>query len=576
MFGDWNDGQENDQFNAPSGLAFDAAGRLYVSDTYNHRIQVFQPDGTHLATIGVTGQAGADNAHFNEPQHIIVDSNGRLYVADSGNHRVQILDIAGFPTVNFIASIGVSGASGSDNAHLNTPYGVAVDISRGRIYVADAYNWRIQVFDYATRAWQATLADSSFTEDVAVDASGNLYISKPWGGSHIVKQFNPSFAFVRRYGTEGVPYLTDALHYYQPSGVAVATDGSLYISEAFGRRLTKLSSDGAALWSIGEPGNWGGDNNHFSYARAIDLDSHGRVYVVDEANCRVQVYDSDGTYRSTLGAGGDHCGGGADQFDRPRGVAIGPSDMIYVADSNNHRIQVFDSNRNYVATIAQTGVSGSDNSHFNYPIDVDVDATGYIYVADHNNHRVQVFNSSRVYVRTIGESGVAGDDFGHLRNPTAVVVGSDGRTFVASSWGDRIHAYDSAGAYLTTIGGSYGERSGQLRDANGLALDTAGNLYVAEAENHRVQKFALGVPGWRQVNINGFGDRRATMDFSLLPFQGSLYATGYPARIWRMTAAGAWSQANADGFGDNTNQRDRCPGRVQRPALRGNFHLGLR
>ena len=253
------------------------------------------------------------------------------------------------------------------------------------------------------------------------------------------------------------------------------------------------------------------------------------MYVVDEANCRVQVYDSDGTYRSTLGAGGDHCGGGADHFDRPRGVAIGPSDMIYVADSNNHRIQVFDSNRNYVATIAQTGVSGSDNSHFNYPIDVDVDATGYIYVADHNNHRVQVFNSSRVYVRTIGESGVAGDDFGHLRNPTAVVVGSDGRTFVASSWGDRIHAYDSAGAYLTTIGGSYGERSGQLRDANGLALDTAGNLYVAEAENHRVQKFTPGVPGWRQVNINGFGDRWATWVSSLFPFQGSLYATGSPA-----------------------------------------------
>ena len=180
---------------------------------------------------------------------------------------MQILDIAGFPTVNFIVSIGVSGVSGSDNTHLNTPHGVAVDISRGRIYVADAYNWRIQIFDYTTRAWQATLADSSFTEDVAVDASGNLYISKPWGGNHIVKQFNSSLTFVRSYGTEGVPYLTDGLHYYQPSGVAVATDGSLYISEAHGRRLTKLSSDGAPLWSIGAPGNWGGDNNHFSYAR---------------------------------------------------------------------------------------------------------------------------------------------------------------------------------------------------------------------------------------------------------------------------------------------------------------------
>jgi PKD repeat protein len=557
--GDWNGGQGNDEFNAPNGLAFDTAGRLYVSDTYNHRIQVFQPDGTYLATIGVTGQAGADNAHFNEPRHIIIDSNGRLYVADSLNHRIQILDVAGFPAVNYIATIGASGVSGSDNAHLNTPSGVAVDISRGRIYVSDGYNWRVQMFDYATRAWQATLADSSYTDDVAVDASGNLYISKPWGGQHIVKQFDSSLNFIKNYGSAGVPYLTDTHHYYQPSGVAIAMDGSMYISETYGRRLTKLNAGGTAQWSIGTPGNWGGDNSEFSYARAVDLDSQGRVYVVDEANCRVQVYNSDGSYRATLGAGGDYCGTGSDQFGRPRGVAIGPGDMIYVADSDNHRVQVFDSNRNYIATIGQAGVSGSDNGHFNYPIDVDVDAGGNIYVVDHNNHRVQVFNSSRVYVRTIGESGVAVDDFGHLRNPTAVVVGSDGRTFVASSWGDRIHVYDSAGAYLTTIGGSYGERTGQLRDASGLALDTAGNLYIAEAENHRVQKFAPGVPGWRQVNINGFGDRSNRYISSLAPFGNQLYAGTYNTggngtQLWRMGATGTWNSVSPNGFGDVSNR----------------------
>ena len=113
--------------------------------------------------------------------------------------------------------------------------------------------------------------------------------------------------------------------------------------------------------------------------------------------------------------------------------------------------------------------------------------------------------------------------------------------------------YDGAGAYLTTIGGSYGELTGQLRDASGLALDTAGNLYVADSENHRVQKYAPGVPKWRQLNINGFGDRNASWINSLLPFQGSLYAAGHPAKVWRMTAAGVWSQANSDGFGDTTN-----------------------
>ena len=76
---------------------------------------------------------------------------------------------------------------------------------------------------------------------------------------------------------------------------------------------------------------------------------------------------------------------------------------------------------------------------------------------------------------------------------------------------------------------------------------------IADYNNRRRPKSAPGVPGWRQVNINGFGDRWATWLSSLMPFQGSLYAAGYPARVWQMTAAGAWSQANVDGFGDTTN-----------------------
>ena len=99
-----------------------------------------------------------------------------------------------------------------------------------------------------------------------------------------------------------------------------------------------------------------------------------------------------------------------------------------------------------------------------------------------------------------------------------------------------------------------GARTGQTENLFGLAAGPDGAIYVADSwDNYRITKFAPGVPGWRQVNINGFGDRWATWMSSLLPFQGSLYAAGYPARVWRMTAAGAWSQANVDGFGDDTN-----------------------
>ena len=176
-----------------------------------------------------------------------------------------------------------------------------------------------------------------------------------------------------------------------------------------------------------------------------------------------------------------------------------------------------------------TGVAGSDNAHFRDPRDVVVDGRGYIYVSENSNYRVQVFDANRNYVRTIGVTGEGGDGFDHLNGPYHLAVDAHNNLYVSSNWNYAVHVYNQDGAYLTTIGGSRGNRSGQLAGPYGLAFDAAGNLYIADSDNHRIQKFAPGVPGWRQVNINGFGDRWATWISSLLPFQGSLYAAGYPA-----------------------------------------------
>jgi hypothetical protein len=119
-----------------------------------------------------------------------------------------------------------------------------------------------------------------------------------------------------------------------------------------------------------------------------------------------------------------------------------------------------------------------------------------------------------------------------------------------------VHVYDQDGAYLTTIGESRGNRSGQLADPHGLAFDAAGNLYIADYNNHRIQKFAPGVPGWRQVNINGFGDRYASWIGAMQSYQGQLYTAGSGtngAFLWRMTPQGAWNAITTSGFDDPTN-----------------------
>jgi sugar lactone lactonase YvrE len=549
----WSIGTTNNRFNVPNGIAFDNAGNVYISDKNNHRIQVFNNGGNYLTTLGVTANSGSDNAHFRYPRHIAIDPNNRLYVADTDNHRVQIFDVANVGAITYLATLGVTGTSGSGNDRFNAPQGVAVDMTQGRIYVADGNNYRVQIFSYATRTYQQTLADSSFVADVAVDAAGNLYVAKVWPSDSVVRQFDSSLHFVRNFGMQGTPYLTDGYHYEWPGAVAVAPDGSIYIGEREGRRLIKLNAAGAPQWSRGVPGVWGADDTHFTEINDVALDSAGRAYAADSSAHRVQMYDPDGAYFATLGG---TWGTGDTQFNGPRGIAIGPDDRIYVADTFNHRIQVFDQYRHYLATIGQTGVAGSDNAHFNQPEDVEVDAFGNIYVADENNHRIQVFDSNRGYVRTIGVTGVSGDDYGHLQNPKAVVVDRDGCTYVADQWGNRLQVFDSSGAYLTTVGGSWGSRSSQVRNIEGLALDAAGNLYMAEYENARIQKFAPGVPGWRQVNINGFGDRQSAV-FALDVFNGQLYAgvsnTSTGVQVWRSSDGRTWSPTSELGFGLGTD-----------------------
>ncbi|MBL0268182.1 MAG: NHL repeat-containing protein [Chitinophagaceae bacterium] len=186
-----------------------------------------------------------------------------------------------------------------------------------------------------------------------------------------------------------------------------------------------------------------------------------------------------------------------------------------------------------------------------------VDSNGFIYVADSQNHRVQVFNASRVCVRTLGVTGIEGSDFAHFASPQRLAVDSNNRLYVSDNWNNRVQVFDSVGAYLTTIGGGWGPESGMLRNPQGVTTDQSGALYVADSQNHRVQKFTIGTPNWAQVNLNGFGDS-ANRISSLGSFGTQLYAgtynfNGSGSQLWHSTDGKNWSNVMSNGFGDSTN-----------------------
>ncbi len=560
----WNRGADNGHFNDPIGIVFDSAGNVYVSDSGlwgdsgNHRVQVFDNNGTYLTTIGQTGNPGPGNNQFRRPRRMAIYGN-RLFVADAGNHRVQVFDISTPTAPTFVATLGVTENAGSDNGHFDFPEGVGVDANY--LYVADSNNHRVQVFNRNTLVYVATIgagtrgqdnAHFDHPTDVVVDASGRIYVADAWNKR--VQQYDSSRNYRRTYGTAGDSYVTDGYHYNRPKGVAVGNDGGIHIIEERGHRLVKLNAAGIPQWTVGEPGQNGGDNSHFFGPQDVAVDGSGRVYGVEGwGNHRVQIFNSDGSHNATLGAGE---GNGNYEFRNPDGIALDTIGNIYVADTSNHRVQIYDIQKTYVATLGATGVSGSDNSHFSVPRDVAVDKNGVIYVADEGNDRVQVFNSNRQYVRTIGQTGDQGSDFGHFDGwgPNRLAVDAQNRLYVADTGNNRIQIFDSSGAYLATIGDSWGSRAGQFRGLQGLAIGPDGAVYVADVDNHRIQKFVSGTPNWIQRNINGFGTPNQRQG-ALTSFGGKLFASTSPqsggAKLWRFDSQ--WTQVADTGLGDPTN-----------------------
>ncbi len=565
-------GSDAGHFAFPAGLAVDPSGNLYVSDgapppdtcgseTGNHRVQVLDREGQVVATIGRTGVAGAANDLFDRPAHLYVDDEYRLYVADSGNHRVQVFDVKDPKSPAYVSTFGQSGAAGSSPDRLDGPLGVAADASF--VYVADGNNCRLQVF----RRLQGTLwetigsprgcqgdDDLGRPADVALDDQGNIYVAD--AARRQVEQYLPTRVYNASFGAVDTPYITDEDHYNHPSGVTVDEDGSIYIVEAAGHRLVKRRPDGEVAWTVGTPGVEGDGESSFYRPEDVDVSPDGVVYVADSRNHRIQAFGTDGAPLRTIGAKGT----GQTEFDCPQGVAVSADGRLYVADTCNHRVQVLDAQGRHLDTLGVTGSPGATNERFHSPSDVAVDSLGRVYVADTANHRVQMFDEQLGFVATTGTTGAPGDEFHELNSPKRLAIDDHDRLYVADSGNNRVQVFASDGTYLTTVGGASGSRTGDLRDPRGIAVDGSGRLHIADYDNHRVQVLDQNTAPWSQGNVNGFGERHTEADWSLASYSGHLYAgTHEPERgasVWRLDdpgAADSWSEVASGGFGDPEN-----------------------
>ncbi len=176
------------------------------------------------------------------------------------------------------------------------------------------------------------------------------------------------------------------------------------------------------------------------------------------------------------------------QFNFPRAIAIGPDGNLYVADSENHRIQVFGTDGSFIRA---WGSYGSEAGQFDVPQGIAVDAWGFVYVSDRNNNRIQKFTTDGEFVTMWGSEGIGAGQFIEPRN---LAVGPGGNIYVADSWNHRIQVFDPDGRLVITWGGR-GTEPGRFNYATGVTVDSEGFVYVCDADNQRIQKFTPdGIP----------------------------------------------------------------------------------
>ncbi len=175
-----------------------------------------------------------------------------------------------------------------------------------------------------------------------------------------------------------------------PYGVAIAPDGSIYVSDSGNNRILKFNKAGKPLETWDQAGSGDGEFKSLGFG-GLAVDADGDVFVVDNGNHRIQKFDSEGNYLTQWGSEGTDDG----QFVRAIGIAVDGDGNVYVTDDGNPYVQKFDNNGQF---LMKWGGQGKGNGQFNHATGIAVDAQRNVFVADYNNQRVQKFDQQGEFI----------------------------------------------------------------------------------------------------------------------------------------------------------------------------------
>ena len=406
------------RFNGPRGIAVDAAGTLYVADTFNQRIRQVTAAAVVTTLAGSFRAGGFDGpaatARFNNPEGVAVDAAGAVYVADTTSDTIRKIASGVVTTVaGFVGSFG-SADGEEQTARFAYPFGVALDSNR-TIYVADRNNHTIRKITQAGVVTTfAGLADTSGTTDgtgsaarfsnpwsVAVDSGGTVYVADT--GNFTIRKITPDGVVTTLAGLAGASGSTDgtgsAARFGSPSGVAVDSSGLVYVADTFNQTIRRIGPGGVVTTLAGSPGLTGstdgaGSVARFNTPRALAVDGSGTVYIADTNNHTIRSMTPAGVVSTIAGtaglAGFFDATGAAARFFSPQGIAVDSGGTLYVGDTINHVIRRIAPGNVVTRFSGCPGCLGGESwGRFNQPAGIAVDGRGFVYVADSRNNSIR-------------------------------------------------------------------------------------------------------------------------------------------------------------------------------------------
>jgi sugar lactone lactonase YvrE len=290
---------------------------------------------TETEAFAVWGNNGSGDGQLNAPRNLAVGPDGSIYVADSGNHRVEVFDADG----NYLMQWGSEGAG---PGQLSEPWGIAV-ANDGRVYVADTWNHRVQVFgptgDYVgafgefanvqTGDPQAEPGKFWGPRDIAIDPEGNVYVTDT--GNKRVQKFTADGIFLQTWGGGGVIPGT----FEEPVGIDIDSEGNIYVADTWNRRIQKFDSNFNPVlqWDV-----VGWDGESIVNKPYLTVDDQNRVLISDPEGYRIIAYD--GNTGDTLVTWGQY-GQDLASFALPIGLKTDAQGNLLVVDSDNNRVMKF-------------------------------------------------------------------------------------------------------------------------------------------------------------------------------------------------------------------------------------------